>query len=732
MSDDSRTESKRRKLPQLVLRALIDGGKTIDEEVSSQNLRNIPVGAHDQIQHQSKSIWHSKPEIDAYVREKLDISDAEWNTSDSNRPSFWFTYVAQEISKLRKDGTITDWNPELRTGIWRLTHLKGIESSEPIVQINNSDIDSSNSNSKRFFIALGPWSNWEHTLNNPPFRWGVNPSSASNVGVFNALRHGDIVYYYANQDNPRQFSKRGLFGVGKVTRIYDEEHERYWPDEKLKDEVIYKHRFEIESLKLVKTDSELLPWIDGLPFTKGLNRVANEETLKQLIDNTEKIWNIHMKSDNIASEINSLIKDPETKLPILSTEDIDEGYDLISKELLIPKEKIVEIITALLSGRHILLAGPIGTGKTRLATLIPEIFWKKWGGYASEIYTATSDWSTLDVIGGILPKMENDSPKYVIQNGCVVSTVIKNSKIRTDHSKFTTIPYVGTWLVIDEFNRADIDKAFGQLFTALRTRNLKIPSNKIKEYDELEILKDYRIIGTLNTADKHFLFNLSDALKSRFAYIEIDIPTRDQYQTEIYYAMKNALNDLEMESSFDKIIFNDETKRIDEKKSDKYFYDIIREAYYVLESVRAFKKLGTAVLKLIYQNLIVGVLLSQNLKKSLDNSLISNLIPQLEHESSFVLGSLLAVHTNSVESFFKKAYQSMNRQSYLESFGKVLDYLEISGSEDLVSDFENGAIANDSSDWSLIEHNSAYVSINTGVLEGWTEALDDLKKSLIL
>ena len=170
MSDDNSTESKRRKLPQLVLRALIDGGSTIEELASRKSLKNIPVGAPDQIQHHSKSIWHSKPEIDQYIRNKLNITGAEWGVSDSHRPSLWFNYVAQEISKLREDGTITDWNPELRTGIWRLTHLKGITSVEPDIQINDLDVNSSNPSRKRFFIALGPWSNWEHTMKNPPFR----------------------------------------------------------------------------------------------------------------------------------------------------------------------------------------------------------------------------------------------------------------------------------------------------------------------------------------------------------------------------------------------------------------------------------------------------------------------------------------------------------------------------------------------------------------------------------
>jgi len=572
----------------------------------------------------------------------------------------------------------------------------------------------------RFFIALGPWSNWDHTINNLPFRWGVNPSSASNIGVFNALREGDIVYYYANQDKPTPFSKRGLFGVGKVTRKYDEDSERYWPDEKLKDEIIYKHRFEIKSLKLVQSDSEILPWIDGLPFTKGLNRIANQDTLHQLIDNTQKIWNVDLNSspttvnywkispgaegelwenqknagvigihfmdlgdlsslnedqlrekireaygseltpakqantfgqmrdfmkikegdvilankgkskilglgrvvgpykhrpemkhphtfpvewydttegiipkqegwmvtviqlgkeefdeltirktkyfllrhktdssnhwrDDIGKqyhfgkipnytkmipgtktiwydkkdddfsfwgygEISRIEKEsdehfhahydpfyffnePQTvnpktndvipkkglsstaqkimklpgwniqismieitkeiydeivtgevksipftqilfddeKLSLLTPAEIKTGYAKISEELLIPEEKITEIVTALASGRHVLLAGPIGTGKTRLAKMIPEIFWYKVGGYYSEDHTATADWSTQDVIGGIYPKMDAGKPVYDIQNGCVVDTVRKNWEHGVNGGRRTTL-----------------------------------------------------------------------------------------------------------------------------------------------------------------------------------------------------------------------------------------------------------------------------------------------------
>ena len=392
------------------------------------------------------------------------------------------------------------------------------------------------------------------------------------------------------------------------------------------------------------------------------------------------------------------------KLPLLTPSEIKEGYEKISEELLIPEEKINEIVIALASGRHVLLAGPIGTGKTRLAKIIPKIFWDKVGGYYSEDYTATADWSTQDVIGGIYPKMENGHPVYDIQNGCVVDTVHKNWENGADGGLRVQIkeplknpPYKGTWLIIDEFNRADIDKAFGQLFTALRTRQLKIPTDvKGVSYKNLKIPEDYRIIGTLNTADKHFLFQLSDALKSRFAYVEVDIPKPEQQEKEIYYAMKNALDELGIEE-FDKIILDHKNKRIDKENSEEDVYNRMMQAYFFLDTVRVFKKLGTAILKLIFQNLITGTIMTENSKTSLDNALTSNLIPQLENISITFVSAINSMHSDNLLPYLKDAYKSSNRQSYVQAFEKILDYLQVKN-KNLVSDFANGNMQIDSKD----------------------------------
>ena len=143
------------------------------------------------------------------------------------------------------------------------------------------------------FLALGGWSNWRHAIENGPLRWGVDPSTPSNLGVYNSLKEGDLVFFYQNRDVPAKFTKRGLFGAGRVTRKYTSD-EPYWPDEISAGNAVYTQRFEMEPLKIALDDSEVLPWIDGLPFTKGLNSIKNEEVLSKLLAELKKVWNINL------------------------------------------------------------------------------------------------------------------------------------------------------------------------------------------------------------------------------------------------------------------------------------------------------------------------------------------------------------------------------------------------------------------------------------------------------
>ena len=192
----------------------------------------------------------------------------------------------------------------------------------------------------------------------------------------------------------------------------------------------------------------------------------------------------------------------------------------VMEKLAVSRETLEDIVTNLLAGNHVILIGAPGTGKTELAKLLPKLFFDNSDSLDSEtnycdIVTANADWTTYDVIGG-LKKVGNDLKTY---KGCVVKAVEKCSRTKSH------------WLIIDEFNRADIDKAFGAMFTAMNHGFINHPwLNPDKEMEEGDVLvpANFRIITTMNTFDKNYLYTMSYGLSRRFAHIDVPVPPRDQ------------------------------------------------------------------------------------------------------------------------------------------------------------------------------------------------------------
>lgn len=384
-------------------------------------------------------------------------------------------------------------------------------------------------------------------------------------------------------------------------------------------------------------------------------------------------------SDTILDKENENIKTDE-KLLFPSEPVMKYALDKISSKLLVDTNTVLQIVINLLAGKSIIIAGPVGTGKTTLATMISELFWKTdtHEGYYSDVFTATADWSSHDVIGGIVPRVKDGQPTYEMVFGCVSETILNNWSVSLEDRIMTLKNdkwFKGIWLIIDEFNRADIDKVFGQLLTSLETRILKVPvieGNSLVK--EVKIPMDYRIICTLNTADKHYLFRLSDALKRRFAYIELLPPRKKDKDLEIFYALKNATEELTFDSS-DILSINLDTKIIDREKSDQQLMSMIDKAYEILDVVRIAKPLGTAILKSIYKTLIVGIRLSSNYENSLDVAINSNLLPQLESTNLTFLESIFYLLFRDPIEFFREKHESNDRDQYQSSFKSFLIYI---------------------------------------------------------
>ncbi|MBN9659282.1 MAG: AAA family ATPase [Acidobacteria bacterium] len=206
--------------------------------------------------------------------------------------------------------------------------------------------------------------------------------------------------------------------------------------------------------------------------------------------------------------------------------DIDSPPDLAARlekateGLLIAPETLRAAAAALRVG-HVVLQGPPGTGKSSLARALCDAF-----QVSTFPVTAHEDWTVFDVIGRLELRLHADRKEEIVPvNGYVTESVVRCANAIVRHFDDPAEPQA-EWLLIDELNRAHMDRAFGELFTVLGTdAALPITLPHQREGNRnLVIPRRFRIIATLNSFDRQFVNNLSQAIRRRFTFITVNIP----------------------------------------------------------------------------------------------------------------------------------------------------------------------------------------------------------------
>lgn len=197
--------------------------------------------------------------------------------------------------------------------------------------------------------------------------------------------------------------------------------------------------------------------------------------------------------------------EPESLNPNVLAEDT---FDLlVEQNLFFPLEKLQHIAFFLAQGDQIILTGRPGTGKSSIAEAFAKVAQQLSYITSYDVCTATANWTAYETVGGYMLG-KDQGLEY---NEGVVTRALQNK----------------SWIIIDEINRADIDKAFGSFFSVLAGQDVTL-SEIDDEGNPYSIpgyrrgLDRFRLIGTMNTSDKASLFQLSYALKRRFIMIDVD------------------------------------------------------------------------------------------------------------------------------------------------------------------------------------------------------------------
>lgn len=160
--------------------------------------------------------------------------------------------------------------------------------------------------------------------------------------------------------------------------------------------------------------------------------------------------------------------------------------------------------------KQVIFQGSPGTGKSYLA----EIFAKYLTDNQTkqlEVIQFHSSYSYEDFIQGYRPTENNG---FTLKDG-VFSNICERAR-QNKHQNYV--------IIIDEINRGNLSKIFGELLYLLEYRNKKIKLTYSPE-KEFSIPDNLHIIGTMNTADRS-LAMVDYALRRRFSFISL----RTDYQ----------------------------------------------------------------------------------------------------------------------------------------------------------------------------------------------------------
>lgn len=207
------------------------------------------------------------------------------------------------------------------------------------------------------------------------------------------------------------------------------------------------------------------------------------------------------------SSIDYYIRFVESR-PTAEENELYSVKDFLS-EVFIDLDSVNKLQSLLQNKKNLIIKGAPGVGKTYIADRLAYLMMEEKDDSRIQMIQFHQSYSYEDFIEGYRPIADGEG--FELKQGPFVKFARKAARD----------PERDYFFIIDEINRGNMSKIFGELMMLIETDKRGKSINLLYSNEKFSVPKNLYIIGTMNTADRSLAL-LDYALRRRFSFFEIN------------------------------------------------------------------------------------------------------------------------------------------------------------------------------------------------------------------